>query len=403
MVIALIGISGYAQINFEKGYYINNAGEKTDCLIKNLDWKNNPTSFEYKTAEGSEIKTATINTIQEFAVTGVIRYKKVTVNIDKSTEQISRLGINKEPEFEEETLFLKVLVDGKASLYYYENGNLRRFFYQVDESKIEQLIYKKYKTYRNDVATNLYFRQQLWANLQCKDLKMKEAVNTSYRKRELIKYFIKYNNCAGGDFITYKNENKKDAFNLSIRPGVNFSSLKTDNSQNDLRDTDFDTKASLRLGVELEYVLPFNNNKWAIILEPTYQSYKAEKFITYFRSTLLTIETNVEADYKSIEIPLGVRHYFFLNKNSKLFADAGLVVLDIAMNSKIDFEDERGMDLEIDSGETGNNFFLGFGYKYKDRYGIEARYNFNRELLGPFGSWTSEYGGFSILLGYTIF
>ena len=44
----------FAQISFEKGYFINNANQKTNCLIKNQDWKDNPTEFEYKLDENSE-------------------------------------------------------------------------------------------------------------------------------------------------------------------------------------------------------------------------------------------------------------------------------------------------------------------------------------------------------------
>jgi hypothetical protein len=38
----------YAQITFEKGYFINNSGDRTECFIKNIDWRDNPTKFEYK-------------------------------------------------------------------------------------------------------------------------------------------------------------------------------------------------------------------------------------------------------------------------------------------------------------------------------------------------------------------
>lgn len=40
-----------AQINFEKGYFISNDNEKIECLIKSIDWKNNPTEFKYKLNE----------------------------------------------------------------------------------------------------------------------------------------------------------------------------------------------------------------------------------------------------------------------------------------------------------------------------------------------------------------
>jgi len=38
----------YSQINYEAGYFIDNNGKKTECLIKNVAWKNSPLNFEYK-------------------------------------------------------------------------------------------------------------------------------------------------------------------------------------------------------------------------------------------------------------------------------------------------------------------------------------------------------------------
>jgi len=44
----LITSSSFSQINFEKGYFIDNLGAKTDCYIKNIDWNLNPDTFDYK-------------------------------------------------------------------------------------------------------------------------------------------------------------------------------------------------------------------------------------------------------------------------------------------------------------------------------------------------------------------
>ncbi len=410
ILIIILGFHGYGQVNFEKGYFVTMGGEKTECLIKNIDWKDNPKEFIYKQALGGEEQTESISRVKEFVINGISKYIKATVKMDRSSESIEKLTEDKNPNFKEETVFLKQLVEGKASLYRYEDGNLRRFFYQVNEGEIQPLVYKKYKSeqrYQNRtilaVAKNNHYKQQIWSDLKCGDLSLKDAENAEYRTNSLIKYFVKYNSCVDPNFVLKRNTTQKDAFHITIRPGVNFSSLSVDNSRNNLRDIDFGGNTSFRIGAEIEYVLPFNNNKWSVFLEPTFQSYKAEKFITYFQSTLLTIETNVTADYTSIEFPLGVRHYFFLNDSSKLFVDGGLVIFDASIDSIIDFEDDRGMDLEIDGGETGSNFFAGFGYNYQSKYSVEARYGFGRELLGPFSGLSSSYNTFSLVFGYTIF
>ena len=62
-----------------------------DCLINNVDWKNNPTKFTYKLSETTEEKTATLETASEFG---------------------------------SELLFLQTLVKGKATLFSYEEKSL---------------------------------------------------------------------------------------------------------------------------------------------------------------------------------------------------------------------------------------------------------------------------------------
>ncbi|WP_417619381.1 hypothetical protein [Oceanihabitans sediminis] len=66
ILIVILSANCYSQIIYENGYYIDNSGNKVDCLIKNVDWKDNPTSFEYKLTENSDKNIATLNTVKEF-------------------------------------------------------------------------------------------------------------------------------------------------------------------------------------------------------------------------------------------------------------------------------------------------------------------------------------------------
>ena len=155
-----------------------------------------------------------------------------------------------------------------------------------------------------------------------------------------------------------------------------------------LKNVDFGGQVGFSLGLEAEFILPFNNNKWALTFEPTYyQSFKAEK-------QLNTVAGNVKIDYKSFEVPLGIRHYFFLN-SSKLFINASYLI-NFSSNSIIDYENAD--DLKI---LAGNNFALGVGYKY-NRYSLEVKFASSRELLGG-TSWQSDYRRVSLIFGYEIF
>ena len=64
----LLDIKSFSQIIFENGYFIDDSDSKIECLIKNIDWKNNPTEFEYKLSPNEAIQKATIQTVKEFGI-----------------------------------------------------------------------------------------------------------------------------------------------------------------------------------------------------------------------------------------------------------------------------------------------------------------------------------------------
>lgn len=386
----------YGQNSFEKGYFINNTGQKTECLIKNIDWKDNPIDFKYKLLENEIVKTETIESVNEFGIYKKSKYKKFIVNIDLSSKNITDLTTVKNAVFEEKQLFLKVLIEGSANLYFYDNNNLKSFFFKTETSDIEQLIYKRYKTNDNRIGYNKEYQEQLWLNLRCSSIPIGLIENTAYAKKDLINLFVKYNECQNSEFTIFENREKKDLFNLTFRPGIRNSSLSMTNNSSDLRNIDFGNTLSYQAGFELEYLMPFNNNKWALILEPTIQSFKRE-IIFNKGTTDFNVEEKVIADYKSVEMPFGLRHYFYLKKDSKIFINASYV-LDFNSGSKINFQTLN--DEEI---RQSNYMALGIGYKYKDKYSLEYRYGLNRDLFSDYALWKSQYSKMSLIFGIKVF
>ncbi|MCP4970286.1 MAG: tRNA modification GTPase, partial [Arcobacter sp.] len=276
LLTTFLTINCYSQISFERGYYIDTQNQKTNCLIKNVDWNNNPTQFEYKLSEKSESKNATIKTVIEFGINNA-KYLRKRVNIDRSSNSINNLSNSKNPIFKEEELFLKVLVEGKSNLYEYVDDNLRRYFYSKDNSEIIQLIFKRYKNIENNVAKNNRFRQQLWVNLKCSNFTMSKIESIDYIKSDLIRFFTEYSECHNTDLSIYKPKQKRNLYNLTIRPRLNSSSLNIQSYLPYIRDIDFENKTGFGIGLEAEFIFPFNKNKWSIVIEPTYQSYKSKK------------------------------------------------------------------------------------------------------------------------------
>ncbi len=402
LVLALIIIScieSYSQIIFENGYFIDESNKKNECLIKNIDWKDNPTEFEFKLSQNDEIQRETIQNVKEFGINNVSKYIRAKTKIDRSSPQIEAMSTERNPVFKEELIFLKVLLEGQTSLFLYVDGNINRFFYKMNDSEIEQLVYKKYLK-NGKISQNDYFKQQVFLKLKCKEIRSNHIKHLNYSKRDLEKIFIKYNECKGDKYINYEPMNKKDLFSLSIRPGLIYSSLAIQSASTNARDTDFGNKIGIRYGIEAEFILPYNKNKWSIIIEPTYQ---------YFKSELSMESSNVsdgvlvsKINYESIELPVGLRHYFYLNNDSKIFVNVSYL-FDFQFNSKIEFlrnDDSLLSSLRINPRP---NMAMGIGYKYKDRLGFEMRYNTNRNILGDYLSWSSDYRTISIVIGYSFF
>ncbi len=401
LFVTMLCARSYAQISFEKGYFIDESERKTECLIKNIDWKNNPSEFEYKLSQDGVSKVKTIKTTKEFGITGYSKFIRAHVNIDRSNdERISSLSTTRAPDFHKEELFLKVLIEGKASLYYYEGGNTKRYFFKhEDQSEIQPLIFKKYITQNNKIGTNVGYKQQLWDALKCEEISRSTIERLDYTQSSLAKIFIKYNSCTSSEYISYKKRTKLK-LHLALRPGVKFSSLDLQIASKNRPQVEFGNKTGFRLGIEGEFILPFNNNKWAILVEPTYQYYKAEETVNVNDVSGRKIISRI--DYKSIELPISVRHYFYLNDTSKLYINAA-IVLDFDQDSSLRITRADGSSLypRIDL-DSYTHLALGAGYTINDKYSLELRYQ-SRQIVRYGGQWDSDYRSLSVILGYRLF
>jgi hypothetical protein len=386
-----------AQISFQKGYFINKNNEKTECFIKNLDWKNNPTEFTFKRNINSEdTSIATINNVTVFEIYDVVKFKKATVDIDISSSNLNRLDSKRAPNFKKQTVFLKFLVQGETSLLSYKKNNLVRYF--VDNGvKIEQLIYKKFYTPSGKVGINKHYQQQLLNLSNCKKIVARDVQKLKYKASSLSRFFQENFNCNDIKTVSYaSNKNEK---NIHIIPkiGLGSYSLTTENSVSESRSIDFDNQIGVRFGVEFAYTLPFNNKKWRAFIEPTYQKYTSEK--SQNSTNVSGGVLKAEVDYSSLEIPIGIKHFFFLNNESKIFL-SGSYILDIPFSSSLTYKrnDNSVLDtVEISSASQG--FGFGVGYEY-DRYSIGARYT-SRNIMSDSITFSSDYNSLAISFGYS--
>jgi Outer membrane protein beta-barrel domain len=384
----LSAFSAFSQAGFENGYLINDKGEKINCLIRNRDWGYNPKSIRYKLGPDASVQTATIEHISEFGVGTTHKYKRFVVEYDQSVEEISKLRMERDPINILDTVFLKVLVEGKSSLYIYENGEVRRFFIQSGNGPAEQLVYKFYLTPAGQVSVNDSYKHQMASLLTCEN--SPSVTDLKYETKELSRAVRAHNSCNGGTVTDYSTRHLKSSFQLSVRPGVRISTFNATGTPSsplgtDPRKYNFEDKVAVRFGVEAEFVLPLHKTKWSILIEPTYQYYKANS-TSPDQSTLV--------DYESIELPISARYTFNPSSPTTVFLNLGYCP-DLEMNSKINFANDP--DLEI---KTGSNFVAGGGIRFKSKFTCELRVNGGRSLLQTYSFWRSNFSSASLIVGY---
>jgi hypothetical protein len=383
----LISLQATGQIVFEQGYFIDLNGKHVDCLIKNEDWLRTPSNITYKLNASADAKVLDGSEMKEFAVLHN-KYVRALVKVDTSSQRTKNLSITRKPLWDTRDVMLKVLVEGKASLYYYDNKDLVLFFYSVDKSPIKQLEYKTYlsrerTTDELKAGENLTYITQLQTEVACgEEAKNLSPFKMKYKLDHLLDYFTRFNECLGGEVMVYKPDKRTHkSFHLKIAPGASMAASKIERVFNDSEEFP-SRKLTMRIGIEAEFILPFNNNKWALFVEPTYQTYKGGG--------------EFDITYSSVELPFGLRHYFHLNNNLKLFINVAAVA-----DLPLEYSAKWG-NLTVESERFKINFAGGIGLNYK-KFSLEGRYYSLRTGLDTTGSFHFDFVKSSVILGYRLF
>lgn len=395
-LLCCFGFYTQAQPSFESGYYVDNEGARHAGLVRSLAAGQAVNSITFKASENAEAEKLKIDDMRAFGIGESLRYQRFLVEIDRSTNDIEKMSGERAPTFTTETLLLRLLVEGKADLFVYEDGDFVRFFYRTAEKEeVEQLVYKRYRLDNGEVAKNVGYRTQIFENLNCGaqgELRDKVA-DLSYTRSSLISFFRYYNECAGGEAKVY-DEVASLEVHLTPRLGLrstNFSIQVGPDAVGRYRESDLSGKVGVRFGVALEFVLPVGRKNWSVLAEPTIQSYTNEGSITRPDGT-------VNISYTSLEFPIALRYYGYVDERSAFFVNAGLLF------------DLGGADaIEVD--EVGRNFTVSFarvqgivgaGFRYNERLTLELRHGLSTNAV-DFSDWDAQFGYWEFVVGVSVF
>jgi hypothetical protein len=394
-----------AQKDFKSGYFIAD-GIKTDCLIENKFWNSSPDEFVYKLDKDSPTKTRNKFNTSEFGLNGYFKFISADVDIDESKWETDNLDYNREPEFEKKRVFLRLIIDSEVKFYNYTRGkNIKRYFYQIGNSDIEQLVYKKYliRDKNKQIGENDAYKQWLFNNLKCEDQSLNDVEKLKYNETSLKKYFIEYNECIGAEIKFIDKKQKVDFlkyldFSFSLKGGVEFGSTKVVNALRENLNTDLGSSEAFRYGVEAEFYLPFLKKQFSFYSDPSYRSISISLSIPDERLTGNL--KNVNYNYSSFEIPLGIRYYYYFNEATQLFLNYAYVFDNVGDDSSVEFSRADGTSLGGFSNlKTNESQYFGVGLRAFDRFSGELRFYTNKDI-GP----NIEYSNsITLVVGYKVF
>ncbi|MBD3582599.1 outer membrane beta-barrel protein [Flavobacterium selenitireducens] len=386
----LCAFSALGQIKFEPGYYINVDGTKISGLVRNLGWKNNPVAIDFKSDATAPVTIVRISEIKEFGVGSDYVFRKFQIQVDLSSKDIDRLSPNKNPEWQPEVALLKVVTSGKSILYEYNDHNLRRFFVSTSTTAVpEQLVAKEYRL-NDKIGYNNTFRQQLFHLMGGAGLVESDFSSLNYNEDDLVRIFNKYNGEQRQDLSAAQS---KGDFNVRIVAGVMFAKMAfSDERVQAWSDVEFGQKTIPSIGAEFEYILPFNRNKWGILLGAGYQSYKSDARQSATRS--------LETEYSFIEVPVGLRHYFFATDKLAVFLNVGYNVV-VKLDSHITYRNSApgGFDNRVEITRS-SNVMAGAGIQY-GRLAAEFRLHAKRDVL-DLVYLDANYQSFGLLVSYKV-
>src|ERR1700730_12815133 len=193
-LLTIISTFCRAQVNFQPGYYIRNDGSRVSCLIKDYGWLNNPKEIVCKPSPDDVPVTLVMDSVMEFGV-GNVRYQRFTVDVEITGLTSDQLTSSPEPNFRQEKTFLKLLVEGQASLYLYVHKGAERYFYRLNGGVPRPLVSKAYQGADGVIHVNKEFIKVLVDSLTCSTSDIPDPTSVNYEARSLTRFFAAYNTC----------------------------------------------------------------------------------------------------------------------------------------------------------------------------------------------------------------
>lgn len=399
LFLFFVAFNSYAQDNFIPGTIIKNDNSTIVGEINYQDWKITPNEIEFKV--GNTVEVFKPKDLKAFEVEND-KFISRLVTIDVTEQKLQRLDKTTEIKFEDHTVFLNVIVEGKVDLY--EHHDTRPHYFAENEDHFMELINRiTIGDNNSDIYENKKYIGQLRVFLNaCPSVKVKSSLD--YNRKELATLVSAYNSCLSSenDDAVYSKNLKTKTGSFYATGGVSFSSFNISSLRTSLQYFEGSQGTSPNLGLAYEFAFTKNKERWSLYSELLYNSFKSTE--TTEESGTFRSYNPLKMDFKAVDLSLLFRYKF--SKDNQVvtpFINLGLGRrLIVSQNNTVTendfFDPSRTRDLPVEINSGNFLFSVGGGAHYK-KIGIEIRYNMSDELLAANGE-SGKLSSLRLLLSY---
>lgn len=406
IICCIFSMSVLGQNSYRKGYFINQQNEKVEGYIMDEDSFFTPTQFLFKASIDQATPTnLNIDNASEVVINNIATYSRLEVSVDESSSQQERLTRSRISSFVARTLFAKKLTQGTVALYELSTSEYQRFFVSKDGS-VTSLEFKYFLNSKMKIGKNLNYQKQLKEKFSCEGTNNPTAI--AYDRRSLVQYFKNYSRCKGYDFKTLK-EDRSEYVNALYKVKAEVALAMSSFSSTSGTEVEGISATALKVGVELEYVFAFNNNKWSVFVNPVWSSPNEIKMVTEAGTIAgppssggvrIPVYDTSTVSFSMFELPIGARHYLFIDKQNALFLEGGLTYsmpISDSVVKTVNYKDELIHESKL---RSTTNFFVGAGYTFNRKFNAALRYDLVRPL--KVRDLTVNQNTLSLRLSYSI-
>lgn len=309
--------STYGKNTLFPGYIITLNNDTLHGFIDYKNWEKNPKHIKFRDSELGADKLYTPKSILEFSTSNEI-YKSAIVETERSDYKTNELTLSPNLYIVVDTVFLRALIIGEKSLYYFKDERGKDNFYIEQNSNYELLVYKRYlKEERGKkfiVSNNKYIGQLILYLQNC--MEINELLSeTSYDLKSLVKAFNYYYDCTNAK-MDFREQENKVKLNFSVIAGATLTSLKFRGEDGGpyLTEVNYPSSINFTAGLALDVVLLRNFGRWSFNNELIISSYSTQgSYEDYVHDNRYTI-TDTKLAFTYLKINNMLRTNFPVNK-----------------------------------------------------------------------------------------